>query len=492
MTMAPQHKRGLARTQTALLPPTLEDYAGAHSVARVIDAYVSVLDVVALGFAKSVPAHTGRRAYAPDDLLRLYLYAYWNRIRGSRKLEVECQRNLELMWLMGQLAPDHKTIADFRRINAHVFRAVCAQFVQFLRETKLVGGEEPVVAVDGSKFKACARRNSVMNAEQLAKQRQKIDKRIAAYLDEMDEADRQEQGQAQPSAEHIEAALKRLRKRDQKLEQAQAELAAQAQDKGKDATPRVGLTDPDCVMLTGKGTVLAGYNVQYAVDAQHKLIVAHEVTTRGNDHTSLEPMATQAQHALGAATMSVVADTGYMNGAQAQGCEAKGITPVVPMAQMSNTQGTQFYPKTLFIYDKASDTYRCPAGQVLKRYKHDCTAHIDYYWTSACAQCPLKVQCTLSQRRTIARSWYAEAAERAHERAQREPRLMRLRSATAEHPFGNLKAMMGGGFWLRTLPKVKGEMALAILTYNLKRAMNVLGIDELIDRLRRSAAPASA
>lgn len=490
--MAPQHKRGLARTQTALLPPTLEDYAGAHSVARVIDAYVSVLDVVALGFAKSVPAHTGRRAYAPDDLLRLYLYAYWNRIRGSRKLEVECQRNLELMWLMGQLAPDHKTIADFRRVNASVFRAVCAQFVQFLRETRLVGGDDPIVAVDGSKFKACASKKSVMNAEQLAKQHKKIDKRIAEYLEEMDEADRQEEGQTQPSAEHIEAALKRLRKRHRKLEQAQAELAARGEDKGKDGTPRVGLTDPDCVMLTGKGAVLAGYNVQHAVDAQHKLIVAHEVTTLGNDHTSLEPIASQAQAALKAQSMSAVADCGYMNGAQAQGCEAKGITPVVPMPQVSNTKGTQFYPKTLFSYDKLSDTYRCPAGQVLNRYKHDCTAHIDYYWTSACAECALKAQCTQSQRRSIARSWYADAAERAHERAERQPRLMRLRSATAEHPFGNLKAMMGGGFALRTLPKVKGEMALAVLTYNLKRAMSILGIEELIDRLRTTLVPSSA
>jgi transposase len=490
--MAHQHKRGLPRTQTALLPPTLEDYAGRHSVARVIDAYVSGLDVVALGFAKSVPAHTGRRAYAPDDLLRLYLYAYWNRIRGSRKLEVECQRNLELMWLMGQLAPDHKTIADFRRVNASVFRAVCAQFVQFLRETKLVGGEDPIVAVDGSKFKACASKKSVVDAEQLTKQRKKIEKRIADYLEEMDEADRQEEGQVQPSAEQIEAALERLRKRDQKLEQAQAELAREAEE-GNTKAVRVGLTDPDCTLLKQNGaSMLVGYNVQQAVDAQHKLIVAHEVTTLGNDHTSLEPIASQAQAALKAKSMTAVADCGYMNGAQAEVCEAHGITPVVPMPEVSNTKGTQFYPKTMFSYDKLSDTYRCPAGQVLNRYKHDCTAQTDYYWTSACAECPMKAQCTKAKRRSIARSWYADAAEHAHERAQRQPRLMRLRSATAEHPFGNLKAMMGGGFSLRTLPKVKGEMALAILTYNLKRAMSILGIEELIDRLRTTAMPSTA
>jgi transposase len=484
MTMAHQHKRGLPRTQTALLPPTLEDYAGARSVVRVIDAYVDGVDVRAVGFSNSVAGPTGRPPYAPDDLLRLYLYGYWNRIRSSRKLEVECQRNVEAMWLMGQLAPDHKTIAEFRRVNGKALQAVCARFVQFLREAKLVGGEAPVVAVDGSKFKACAAKSSLVSAEQAAKLREKIAKRVAEYLEQMDEADRHEEGEVQPTAEHIEAALERLRKRDKKLEQAQAQLAAREEDKGKDKTPRAGLTDPDCVMLTGKGSTVAGYNVQQAVDARHKLIVAHEVTTHGNDHTSLEPMATQAQQALGAATMTAVADTGYMNGAQAQACEAKGITPVVPMAQPVHTTESSFYSKSQFVYDQASDSYRCPAGEVLKRYKHDRSAETDYYWTSACAGCEHKARCTKSERRSIARSWYADAAERAHERARGNPQLRRLRSATAEHPFGNLKAMLSGGFLVRGLPKVKGEMALAVLTYNLKRTLNILGIEQLLEKLR--------
>jgi len=395
---------------------------------------------------------------------------------------------VEAMWLMGQLAPDHKTIADFRRVNGKALQAVCARFVQFLREAKLVGGEAPVVAVDGSKFKACAAKSSLVNAEQAAKLREKIARRVAEYLEQLDEADRQEEGEVQPTAEQIEAALERLRKRDKKLEQAQAELAARAEDKSPDKTPRAGLTDADCVMLTGTGSTMAGYNVQQAVDAQHKLIVAHEVTTHRNDHTSLEPMATQAQQALGAATMTAVADTGYMNGAQAQACEAKGITPVVPMAQPTHTTESSFYAKSQFVYDKSSDSYRCPAGEVLKRYKHDRIAETDYYWTSACAGCQHKVRCTKSERRSIARSWYADAAERAHDRARGNTHLRRLRSATAEHPFGNLKAMLGGGFLVRTLPKVKGEMALAVLTYNLKRTLNILGIEQLMEKLRMQAA----
>lgn len=483
-----QHKRGIPRTQSALLPPAVEDYVGAHSLPRVIDSYVGGLNLLALGFDKSLPASTGRPSYAADDLLRLYLYGYWNRVRSSRKLEVECQRNLEVMWLLGGLAPDHKTIADFRRVNADGFGAVCAQFVQFLREAQLIGGERPVVAVDGSKFKACASKKSLVDGKGAAKEREKIKRRIAEYLEQMDQADREEEGEVAPSAEQIEAALERLRQRDKKLEQAQAQLAAQPPR--KDQTPRAGLTDPDCVMLKSKGAAaVAGYNVQQAVEAEHKLIVAHEVTTRVNDHSSLEPMATQAQQALKAESMTALTDGGYMNGAQAQACEAKGILVLVPMQEGANPRANNLYAKTQFNYDPHTDSYRCPAGAVLQRYKRDRGLHTDYYWTSACGQCPLKAQCTKSQRRSIARSWFAGAVERAHQRAKQHPHLMRLRSATVEHPFGNLKAMMPGGFLLRTLAKVKGEMAIAVLTYNLKRTLSILGFEQLLQKLQSRSAP---
>jgi len=464
----------------------VEDYVGPHALVRVIDEYVKGIDVVALGFHRAIAADTGRPGYAPDDLLRLYLYGYWNRIRSSRKLEAESRRNLEVMWLLGQLAPDHKTIADFRRVNAGPFQAICAQFVQFLRAADLVGGEAPVVAVDGSKFKASASKNSLVNEQQVAKQREQIKQRIAQYLAQMDEADQKEE--AEPDAKSIQAALERLRRRDEKLEQAQADLAARADDT-QEGTPRVGLTDPDAAMLRGKDGSVAGYNVQQAVDAQHKLIVAHEVTTHANDHASLEPMATQAKEALEADSITAIADTGYMNGEQAQACEAQGITPVVPMQKAANTKDAECYPKTMFSYDPANDTYRCPAGELLQRFRRDRAKRKDYYATAACAHCDKKSQCTKAPRRTIARSWFAGAAERAHQRAMLDKSLMRLRSATAEHPFGNLKAMLEGRFSVRTLPKVKGEMALAVLIYNLKRTLSILGMQALMQRLRLRAAP---
>jgi transposase len=241
-------------------------------------------------------------------------------------------------------------------------------------------------------------------------------------------------------------------------------------------------------MLTGKGATMAGYNVQQAVDTQHKLIVAHEVGRQRNDHRCLEPMASAAQQVLGAESLTAIADTGYMNGAQAQACEDRHITPVVPMPEVVNPGADKLYPKTQFVYDKLTDTYRCPAGELLTRYKRDRQAQTDYYWTRACMSCAMKLKCTESKRRSIARSWYADAAERAHQRAQ-DRSFMRLRSATVEHPFGNLKAMMPGGFLVRTLSKVQGEMALAVLTYNLKRTLNILGFEQLMQKLRVMAVP---
>jgi transposase len=484
-----KHKTGTPRTQTALLPPTLEDYAANNSVVRVIDAYVSGLDLAGLNFTHSAPALTGASSYAAGDLLRLYLYGYFHRIQHSRQLEAECKRNVELMWLMGQLAPCFKTIAAFRSANGRAFEAACAQFVRFLREIELIGGKQAVVAVDGSKFKACASKRSIMTPEQLERERERVQKRIRRYLEEMDEADAQDEGVPELTREQVEAALEKLKQRDKKLEQAQAALSAGAS--AQDKTARASLSDPDAVLLRGAGgQTLAGYNVQQAVDAQHGFIVAHEVTTERNDHNSLAPMAAQAKAVLQAEELTVVTDTGYANGAQAQACEEQSITPVVPLPKPSHTRAAECYPKTMFTYEAASDTYRCPAGEILTRYKRDQRLRTDYYGTKACEHCPLRANCTRSPRRSIARSWFAAAAERAHARAS--PQLMRLRAATVEHTFGNLKAVLKGGFCVRTQVKVKAEMALAVLSYNFKRAVSVLGIEQLIEKLWMNSVWGSA
>lgn len=479
-----QHIRGISREQVALLPTAVEDYVGADSLPRVIDEFVKGLDLRGLKFVRSVAARTGRPGYAADDLLKLYLYGYWNKIRSSRRLEAECKRNLELMWLLGQLTPDHKSIAEFRKINSEAFQQACSQFTAFLRDASLIGGEAPVVAIDGSRFKANAAKASMMNAEQLAKEQQRTMRRVAEYVTQLDQADRQEEGQAELDAAHIRKALEQLKVRAAALEKAKAELEKSKQE-GK---PRVGLTDPDSVLLTKNGSTVVGYNVQHAVDAQHKLIVAHEVTTEHNDHASLESMATQAKDALQAKTVTAICDTGYANGAQAEACEKLDITPVVPMPNVPNTRHAEGYTKAQFTYDKTTDTWRCPAGALLTLFKRDHAKKTDYYHTKACADCAQRAQCTKAEQRSIARSWYAEAMERADARAKANPALMRLRSATAEHPFGNLKAMLQGGFLVRTLPKVKGEMALGVLTYNLKRVLAIMGFEKLMQKLQATKA----
>jgi transposase len=488
--MSVGHKRGVERGQSALLPPAVEDFVGATHMVRVIDAWVERLDLAALGFARSRPAATGRPPYAPADLLRLYLYGYWNRVRSSRALERECRRNLEVMFLVRQLVFDHKTIADFRKDNGKPLQAACAAFVQFVRGEGLLGIEEAVAAIDGSKFKASAAAGTVVDEAAAAARRERLAERIAEYLAQMDAFDAAEAGAEDPQAERVAAALMKLLDKDVALAAAQAAIRAKAEAQAAEAEPikpQAGLTDPDAVALRGG---LVGYNVQQAVDSQSKLIVVHEVTQQGNDHRSLAPTAAAAQAALGVESLTVVADTGYMNGEQAQRCEDAGITPVVPMQQAASTRGEDLYPKTAFAYDPATDSYCCPAGQLLRRLKRSCTQQTDYYGTDACARCPMKARCTNGTRRTIARSWFAAAAERADQRARASRDWMRLRAATAEHPFGLLKAILAGGFLVRGLAKVKGEMALAVLVVNLRRAMNLMGIEKLIERLKNEPATA--
>ena len=310
--MSVGHKRGVDRGQSALLPAAVEDFVGAARMVRVIDARVERLDLAALGFARSRPAATGRSPYAPDDLLRLYLYGYWNRIRSSRALERECRRNLEVMFLVRQLAFDHKTIAEFRKDNSKALQAACAGFVQFVRDEGLLGTDEAVLAIDGSKFKASAAVGSVVDEATAAARRERLAERIAQYLAQMDETDAAEVGAEDPQAERLAAALLKLLDKDVALAAAQAHLQAkveaQAQAPEREPIkPQAGLTDPDAVALRHG---LVGYNVQQAVDSHSKLIVAHEVTQQANDHRSLAPTAAAAKDALGVERLTVLADTG--------------------------------------------------------------------------------------------------------------------------------------------------------------------------------------
>ena len=463
--------RGEGRDQGSLFPVRLDELIPEQHLARVIDAFVERLDLAGLGFEKAEPAATGRPAYHPGDLLRLYLYGYLNRVRSSRRLERECQRNVEVMWLLGKLAPDHKTIADFRRVNGKGVRGACASFVRFCRNAGLLGGEW--VAIDGSKFQAVASRQKAFTRKQLEREQVKLEERVMAYLAELDRCDREE-GKTQIHEEQLKAALDALE--DQATVLRLMEASDQSQYVVGEAEAKI--------MRTSAGPQVA-YNVQTAVDAKHALVVAHEVTSEATDNRSLEPMAKAAQRALGGARLKVVADAGYSSGEQAAACEAAGIEPYVPPNRSDSPGGGLLFERTEFAYDAKTDTYRCPAGQLLARKQLMRKERAVLYTTDACSSCRLRKQCTTGRQRHIMRHLFEEALQRLRRRIEEHPEAMRLRRATVEHPFGTIKYQILGipRFLVRSRWAAGTEMALAVLVYNLKRVANVLGNGGLLRQL---------
>ena len=463
--------RGEGRDQGSLFPVRLDELIPKQHLVRVIEAFVERLDLAALGFEKAAPAATGRPAYHPGDLLKLYLYGYLNRVRSSRRLERECSRNVEVMWLLGRLAPDHKTIAEFRRTNGKGLRAACASFVRFCRNAGLLGGEW--VAIDGSKFQAVASKAKALTREQLRREQAKLEERVAQYLAELDRSDREE-GATQVREEQLRAALDAL--------ESQASVLCLMEERGE--SQHVAGEPEAKLMRTTSGTQVA-YNVQTAVDAKHALVVAHEVTSEATDNRSLEPMAKAAKEALGTETLKVVADAGYSNGEQAAACEAAGIEPFVPPNRSDSPGGGALFDHTEFVYDAKSDTFRCPAGQLLVRKQLMRKDRSVLYTTEACANCRLKKRCTTGRQRHIMRHLFEGALQRLRERIEQHPQAMRLRRSTVEHPFGTLKYQIFGHprFLMRSRWGAGSEMALGVLAYNMKRVLNLLGNEGFLRKL---------
>jgi transposase len=473
------HVTGQSRYQTTLFPEVLDDVIAADNAVRVIDAYVDSLDLVELGFSKVKAAATGRPPYDPRDLSKLYLYGYLNRIRSSRGLEREACRNVEVFWLINQLAPDFKTIADFRRDHPQAIVAVCRAFTRFCREQSLFGAE--LLAIDGTKIAAVASRKQVITPEQIKKRDAAIERKIAEYLATMDEADRQEEA-PEPAPVDVAAAIAALKAQRETLQRQAEELA-------REGLKQKVVGEPDAkLMRTPHGHQVA-YNAQIAVDAKHKLIVAFDLTNDGNDQQQLHPMAVQGKAAVAADTVTVVADIGYSNGEQGARCEQDGITPIVPRAETVNPKGKQYFSRDQFSYDRESDSWRCPAGETLSLYKTSRTQKKKEYTSKACRTCPLRPQCTKAPQRVIVRDFYEDDRETMHRRTVTDPAWMKYRREMAEHPFGTMKWLMGHPrFLVRRLIKAKAELALTVLSYNLKRAITILGVPRLLQALRPSAA----
>ena len=468
---------GADRTQAMLLPECVEDYVGPDNPVRVVEAFVEQLDLRAMGFEGSDPQATGRPAYHPSVLLKIYIYGYLNRIQSSRRLEQETQRNIELMWLTARLMPDFKTIANFRKDNGRAIRQVCRQFIVLCRQLNLFS--QALVAIDGAKFKAVNNRDKNFTSAKMKRRMAAIDESIERYLSSMDTADR-----AEPEV----AALKKGRLQDKidALKQQMERLKAIETQMNASPDKQVSLTDPDARSMKNREGGIVGYNVQTAVDAEHHLIVAHEVVTDGVDRDQLATMAEQARQAIGTEALTVVADRGYLKSEQILECTKSGITPIVPKSLTSNNRAEGRFDKQDFIYVAEDDEYRCPAGErAIRRFTTlEAGLTIHKYWTSACPRCPIKAQCTTGDYRRITRWEHEAVLEAMQDRLDRQPEIMRVRRQTAEHPFGTLKLWMGTSHFLtRTLKRVRTEMSLHVLAYNLKRVMRILGIGAMLTAL---------
>jgi transposase len=475
-----RYVEGENRFQSTLFPESLDEYIAEDNPVRVVDVFVDELDLKGLGFEGAEPEATGRPAYHPATLLKIYIYGYLNRIQSSRRLERETQRNVELIWLTGRLSPDFKTIADFRKDNGPAIRRVCREFVLLCRNLNLFS--DALVAIDGSKFKAVNGRDRNFTKHKLKARMQQLEESIARYLGDLDRADRDPRSVTETRVEHLKEKVETVKAQMRRLKQLGKQMA-------QTADGQISLTDPDArsMATSARGSGVVGYNVQTAVDAKHHLVVTHEVTNKGTDRAQLSSMGQQTQEALGTKKITALADRGYYAGPEILKCEEGGINALVPKSRTSNNLAKGQFDKRDFRYNPRRDEYRCPAGQraIWRKTTVEDGRTLHRYWSSACPQCPIKGKCTTGTNRHIVRWEHEAVLEAMEKRLEKMPDAARIRRQTVEHVFGTLKSWMGSThFLMKRLPNVRTEMSLHVLAYNLRRAMQILGVVPLMKAIR--------
>lgn len=481
--------RGESRDQISLLPESLEDYVSANAVVRFIDGFVESLDLGELGFNRIQLSTTGRPPYSPACLLKLFIYGYLHQHRSSRQLARQTRCNVELMWLLEKLTPEFKTISAFRKDNGTAIGRVVSQFRQFCRDLGLYG--EQMVAIDGSFFKASNSKTQVLSQKKLDKELARIEKQVEEYLKEMDRNDALEEDEVELTAEELEEKIRQM----EEIQKRRREKQEQRDSLVESGEEYRCLTDEDAQMLHKNGKSMIGYNVQIAVDNQHHLIAAHDVTVDGNDSKQLGRMAQQAKENLAAEKLDVVADSGYYSRAELCHCEEEKITPYVATRDTSSSKSQGRYGKQDFIYDAQQDVYRCPAGEELGfvgQVKSKTGLILHRYRARGCTDCCSRVQCLKPETpfKQQDRWEHEHLVEANAERVALHTEMMSRRSALAEHPFGSFKHWMGAQHFLtRRKPNVETEMNLTVLSYNIKRAIKVLGVEYLIEALERSPNP---
>jgi transposase len=476
------HIPGHDRSQMLLLPEAVDDYVGPDNPVRFLEAFVDGLDLQAAGFARVEPKATGRPGYAPADLLKLYIYGYLNRVRSSRRLEAEAGRNIEVIWLLRHLQPDFKTIADFRRDNRRAFRTVFRQFVLLCRQLDLFGRE--LIAVDGTRIKAVNNKDRNFTRASLTKFISEADAQLDDYLGRLDQGDAAESAAGGTRVKNLAEKIAALRDRRDRHQALLAEL-------DRTGESQISLTDPDSRAMAAHTRVAVGYNVQIAVDAKHKLIVEQAVSNQVLDVGLLAQTAQAAKEVLGVDQIDAVADRGYYKVEDIEACEKAGIVPHVPRPQRGAAVREGLFRKDEFRYDATSDTYLCPAGQRLEpRYQSTAARNlkkVDYCNREACRACPLRPRCTHNSYRRVTRLENEAVLDRTEARLAARPELLDQRREIVEHPFGTIKHWMDQGtFLMRGLENVRAEFSLTALAYNLRRAINILGVGPLIAAIQGS------
>jgi transposase len=466
---------GTVRSQQIMFPDALDDYVEDNNTVRGVAAFVEYLNFKELEFKRAEPAETGRPGYDPRVMLGIYIWGQLNGMRSSRRLERECRRNVELMWLTGKLSPDFKTIANFRKDNGASLRRVLIEFRVWCDSEGLYGKE--LAAVDGSKFKAVNSMDQNYTKGRLEKLIKREQEKVDQYLKDLEEADREEgeEEEKKLTAEELQKKIAGIKDHLKKHK----ELEKRLEESGES---QISMTDPDArLMHTNKGADVC-YNLQTAVDSKHKLIVAVEVTNACADQGQLAEIAKQTKEALGVEELAVVADGGYFEGTTIKECEEAGIITFVPVEE---TPRKGIFPRSEFQYDDENDLYVCPAGAELTVIKQisEAEKEIKVYGTSACNGCAMKAQCTTSKRtgRRIKRWVHQEVIDRQAERNRQQPQFQRQRGSLIEHVFGTLKRAMGNTYFLtKGKEKVSTEATLMALGYNFKRATSILGVERMI------------
>ncbi len=472
--------RGVDRKQVILFPEVIDDYIEEDNPVRFIDAFVESLDLKKLEFTHSDLKPTGRPPYNPWDMLKLYIYGYLNQVRSSRRLEKEAYKNVEVIWLLKKLKPDFKTIADFRKDNKSAIKQVCKQFTLLCKKLELFGGE--LVSIDGSKFKACNSKKRNFNEVKLSKRIREIEARINEYLSELENNDKKEANVSKVSAEELNTKIDMLKDRKGEYKNLLKKLDASGES-------QISLTDPDSRAMVNNQRIEVCYNVQVTVDDKHKLILDHEVTNEVKDNKQLGKMAKRAKEILDVDELKALADKGYYDSQEIKECVDNNIIPYIPkpnstVSKKIDVPKPEFY-KDKFTYDAKREVYLCPGGSELN-YRNTAKHHgkmMRIYKNKDCVGCEFMHKCTRNKRGRIIYRWeHEEILEDMHKRVQDNKEMVRKRQWLSEHPFGTMKRAFNQGYTLmKGMDKVGAELSLTVLTYNIKRVINIIGMDKLIE-----------